>query len=34
MEIFKVKQVDIQEYQYYIDCITNGIIGLSFLEKK
>ena len=32
--MFKVNQIDIPEYQYYLDCNAKRMVRLTFLEKK
>ena len=34
MELFKVNQIDIPDYQYHLGCNTKRMAGLAFLEKK
>ena len=33
-ELFKVNQIDIPDYQYYLGCNAKGMVRLTFLEKK
>ena len=33
-ELFKVNQINIPDYQHYLDCNAKIIIRLTFLEKK
>ena len=33
-ELFKVKQIDIPEYQYYLGCYAKRMVSLTFLAKK
>ena len=33
-ELFKVNQIDIPDYQYYVDCNAKRMVCLMFLEKK
>ena len=33
-ELFKVNQIDIPDYQYYLGCNTKRMVRLTFLEKK
>ena len=33
-ELFKVNQIDIPDYQYYLGCNPNEMVRLTFLEKK
>ena len=33
-ELFKVNQINIPDYQYFLDCNAKRIIRLTFLEKS
>ena len=33
-ELFKVNQIDIPDYQYYLGCYAKKMVRLIFLEKK
>ena len=33
-ELFKVDQIDIPDYQYYLGCNAKRMVRLTFLEKK
>ena len=33
-ELFKVNQIDIPDYQYYLGCNAKGMVRLTFPEKK
>ena len=33
-ELFKVNQIDIPDYQYYVGCYAKRMVRLTFLEKS
>ena len=33
-ELFKVNQIDIPDYQYYVGCNAKRMVRLTFIEKK
>ena len=34
IELLKAKQTDIPDYQFYVGCNTNRMVGLTFIQKK